>query len=116
MPAYSKTITALFYRSAEDKEPLWGWAARKEAISTIDQQPWQYQTRFKLHLADEGEYALAPLPPGKNPLDLIADYLRALSKYAFIKASGSFAHLGVLRLKDIKWYVKYSSFAYKMYS
>ena len=69
---YPKTATALFYRDASDANPLWGWEARVQGIREKIQEPWQYQHRFKLHLADKHTLhgtSLPPLPPHKTAID-----------------------------------------------
>ena len=38
--SYPKTATQLFYRDADDKDPLWGWQARKQAAITSGYEPW----------------------------------------------------------------------------
>ena len=48
---YTKVPTELFYES-DDAAPLWGWQAYLRA-KEVAHQPWQHQTRFKLHLADD---------------------------------------------------------------
>lgn len=100
---YPKTSTSLFYRSSDDANPLWGWPARKASIETSRQEPWQHQHRFKLHLANNHlNQALPPLPPGKTAEDVIADFLRLMSKYA-IDQIRKRAVVDQLQVKDVQW-------------
>jgi hypothetical protein len=108
---YGKTATSLFYTSAGDPTPLWGWTARYQATTQVA-EPWQHQYRFKLRLAnknmDENHAAsedIPPLPPGKTTVDVIADYLRAIATYALepINAQALSAGGETITFKDIKW-------------
>lgn len=69
---YPKTKTALFYKSAEDNDPAWGWdasAARAKAKKPPPQS-WQFQENFKLHLAQRTDVNPPPLPPHKTDIDV----------------------------------------------
>ena len=102
---YPKTSTTLYYTEDAAAPPLWGWTARLAAMREKDQKPWQHQHRFKLHLAGKKSAAtlaneLPPLPEGKSPVSVIADYLRAISAFAIERISAS----GIaVTMKDIKW-------------
>ena len=78
---YPKTATCLFYASPEDKEPLFGWKALHASVTTKGAAAWQFQRRFKLHLADKPVSGLPPLPPGKTAIAVIADFLRLMNKF-----------------------------------
>ena len=61
----------------------WGWTAKKDGGSTSGTH---YVQRVKLHLASrEGfdPHAIAPLPPGLTPLEIIGSYLRAMKTEIF---------------------------------
>ena len=98
---YAKTPTALFYRTADDPDPLWGWSASNKATKKV-YQPWQYQYRFKLRLADshKDDPNIPPLPPGKTYLHVIADYLRIMRMHIqqVISKTGQ-----ITGAQDIKW-------------
>jgi hypothetical protein len=102
---YPKTSTSLFYKTPDDPDPLWGWDARYAWAQTKNQEPWQYQHRFKLHLAKRDPSVpltdLPPLPPGKEPLDVIADYLRQISKFAMKTLKEK--KLSDFKMKDVRW-------------
>ena len=100
---YPKTATALFYQEA-DKKPLWGWPARIQAMKAPDQTPGQHQHRFKLHLAGKHEYSsltnLPPLPDGKAEIDVIADFLHLISRFALDTINNTGA---AVQMKNVKW-------------
>ncbi len=98
---YPKTSTSLFYRSEDDADPFWGWNARFAWEQTKGQQPWQYQHRFKLRLAGVADDEIPPLPPGKSAEQVIADYLRQLSKFAMTILKER--NLTDLSTKDVRW-------------
>ncbi len=104
--AYPKTATALYY-DTPDAPPLWGWEAVVAAAQN-KYEPWQYQTRFKLRLAqprfDDAAGAadeIPPLPPGKTTIQVIADYLHLISAFALEYMSRRTPQ--PLTNRDIKW-------------
>ena len=100
---YPKTLTALYYSEDPAQEPLWGWSAFKAAAENKNQKPWQYQHRFKLHLAGGlGQHQLPPLPPGKTAEDVMADFLRLLARFALAKIT-SLNVLGQVTARDAQW-------------
>jgi hypothetical protein len=106
---YPKTATALFYETAGDANPHWGWKARLRAMDpviakTAKAQSWQYQFRFKLRLAGHTEHNdpnMPPLPEGCTSEDVIATYLRQMSAFALENFSKGI--MGGIKMSEVKW-------------
>eukprot|EP00042_Codosiga_hollandica_P027077 m.132048 g.132048 ORF g.132048 m.132048 type:complete len:649 (+) comp52374_c0_seq2:1442-3388(+) len=98
-PQYAKTPTVLFYLP-EGGRPLWGWPAWKASMA---KRQGSFYKWFKLYLSEEIlPSSRAPLPPGRSPVELCADYLRALGEEALRKAKDKL-NLTDITFHHVKW-------------
>ena len=97
----------LFYESADDKNPLWGWEAKKRARNKKKPyEPWQHQQYFKLRLSSRLTGIEIPdLPANKTVEEVIGDYLRLLVGHAVDKLKESLHGAQSVSQKDIRFCV-----------
>jgi hypothetical protein len=77
--------TLVFYPSdSSDAAPSFGWTAlQKIHRAPASVAPWSRQSHLKSRLNDVSANSAESLPPGKTIVDVMADYIRYLSRFIF---------------------------------